>query len=373
MPRGGIGLPVKLHAEQLSNLGGAKLAAQHGALSADHLEYLDDDGRRGDGGGRDRRRASARRLLFSEGDAEAAGRGAAPRGRADRGRDRLQSRLLAAHLAASRHEHGGDAFRADGRGMSPRRDAERGTRARDSSPRSGTLEAGKWCDLAVWDVERPAELVYRIGFNPLHRRYRGEGVEDERHRAQARRCAACRLARHLSRRGALRSTRPAGPASAAAAETVAAIVAKGEPVYGINTGFGKLATVRIDAGGPCDAAAQHRALARGGRRRADARAGRAADDGAEAREPGAGRFRRAARNARPPRGDAGAGRHPRRAGAGLGRRVRRPCAARAYDGGDARRRRRLLRGRAACRRQRRSPTAGLTPIDARRRRKGWRS
>jgi len=36
-----LGLPVKLHAEQLSNLGGAALAASHGALSADHLEYLD--------------------------------------------------------------------------------------------------------------------------------------------------------------------------------------------------------------------------------------------------------------------------------------------------------------------------------------------
>ena len=34
----------------------------------------------------------------------------------------------------------------------------------------GTLEAGKSCDLAIWDIERPAELVYRMGFNPLHRR-----------------------------------------------------------------------------------------------------------------------------------------------------------------------------------------------------------
>ena len=31
----------------------------------------------------------------------------------------------------------------------------------------GTLEPGKACDLAIWDIERPAELVYRIGFNPL--------------------------------------------------------------------------------------------------------------------------------------------------------------------------------------------------------------
>ena len=38
----------------------------------------------------------------------------------------------------------------------------------------GTLEPGKWCDLAIWDVERAAELVYRIGFNPLaHRVWRG--------------------------------------------------------------------------------------------------------------------------------------------------------------------------------------------------------
>ena len=36
----------------------------------------------------------------------------------------------------------------------------------------GTLEAGKSCDLAVWSIERPAELVYRLGFNPLHARVR---------------------------------------------------------------------------------------------------------------------------------------------------------------------------------------------------------
>ena len=37
---------------------------------------------------------------------------------------------------------------------------------------TGTLEAGKSADLAIWDIERPAELVYRIGFNPLHARVR---------------------------------------------------------------------------------------------------------------------------------------------------------------------------------------------------------
>ncbi|MBE7204809.1 MAG: amidohydrolase family protein, partial [Parafilimonas terrae] len=34
----------------------------------------------------------------------------------------------------------------------------------------GSLEAGKRCDLAIWDIERPADLVYRMGFNPLHAR-----------------------------------------------------------------------------------------------------------------------------------------------------------------------------------------------------------
>jgi imidazolonepropionase len=36
---------------------------------------------------------------------------------------------------------------------------------------TGTIEAGKSADLVVWDIESPAELVYRIGFNPLHARY----------------------------------------------------------------------------------------------------------------------------------------------------------------------------------------------------------
>jgi imidazolonepropionase len=43
--------------------------------------------------------------------------------------------------------------------------------------RTGTLEAGKSADLAIWDIGSPAELVYRIGFNPLHARYfRGERI-----------------------------------------------------------------------------------------------------------------------------------------------------------------------------------------------------
>ena len=89
--------------------------------------------------------------------------------RADRDRDRLQSRHVAAHLAAPDHEHGGDAVPPDGRGgiAGVTREAARALGRLDEI---GTLEPGKCCDLAIWDIERPAELVYRIGFNPLHAR-----------------------------------------------------------------------------------------------------------------------------------------------------------------------------------------------------------
>ena len=41
--------------------------------------------------------------------------------------------------------------------------------------RVGTLESGKDCDLAIWSIEQPAELVYHLGHNPLHARiWRGQ-------------------------------------------------------------------------------------------------------------------------------------------------------------------------------------------------------
>jgi imidazolonepropionase len=45
-------------------------------------------------------------------------------------------------------------------------------RALGQLDQTGTLEAGKFADLAIYEIERPAELVYRIGFNPLWRRVR---------------------------------------------------------------------------------------------------------------------------------------------------------------------------------------------------------
>jgi len=166
------GLPVKLHAEQLSNLSGAALAARFGALSADHLEHLDEAGVA----------AMARagtvatllpgafyfmretRLPPIEG-LRRAGVPIAIGTDCNPGTSPLTSLLLAMNMGATLFRLTvaeclagvtRNAARALGRGDT-----------------IGTLEAGKRCDLAIWDIERPAELVYRMGFNPLHARVWG--------------------------------------------------------------------------------------------------------------------------------------------------------------------------------------------------------
>ena len=97
---------------------------------------------------------------------------------------------------------------------------------------------------------------------------------------------------------------------------------------------------RAHRGGRSGAAsAQHRALARGRRRRTRLGRDDAAHDGAEARQPRPGRFRRPAADAWPHRGDARPRADSGRPGARIGRRVGRSRAARAYGGGDDRRRR----------------------------------
>ncbi len=72
-----------------------------------------------------------------------------------------------------------------------------------------------------------------------------------------------------------------------AVDAVRARLDAGEALYGINTGFGRLAKTRIEAEELGPAAAVHRALARGGRRRTAVRCGGAPRDGAEGGEPGA--------------------------------------------------------------------------------------
>ena len=96
-------------------------------------------------------------------------------GVSDGARHRLQSGQLAADVAPAGHEHGRDAVPDDRGRMPRRRDAGRRRVRWVVLGETGTLEAGKWCDLAIWDIDRPAELIYRMGFNPLHRRvWRGQ-------------------------------------------------------------------------------------------------------------------------------------------------------------------------------------------------------
>ena len=163
------GLAVKLHAEQLSNLGGAALAARHDALSADHLEYLDADGIAAMA-----RSGTVATLLpgayyFTRehqlppvAALRAAGVPIAIATDCNPGTSPLTSILLAMNMGATLFRLTVDECLA---GVT--REA---ARALGLSSEIGTLEPGKSCDLAIWDVERPAELVYRMGANPLHAR-----------------------------------------------------------------------------------------------------------------------------------------------------------------------------------------------------------
>ena len=169
-----LGLPVKLHADQLSNLGGAALAAKFLALSADHLEHTDDAGAAA------MAKAGTVAVLLpgafyfiretqkppvesfrKHGVAMALGTDCNP------GSSPLTSLLLAMNMGAT-------LFRMTVAECLVGVTRE-GARALGAIGDTGTLEAGKSCDLAIWNIERPAELVYRIGFNPLHQRvWRGQ-------------------------------------------------------------------------------------------------------------------------------------------------------------------------------------------------------
>ena len=166
-----LGLPVKLHAEQLSNLGGAKLAASYGALSADHIEYLDEDGVKAlaDAGTTAvilpgafytirETQAPPIALLRKHGVPMAIATDVNP------GSSPLNSLLLALNMGCT-------LFR-----MTPEevlrgatQNAARALGLKDV----GIIKAGMRAELAVWDIKHPAELAYRIGFNPLHTRIFG--------------------------------------------------------------------------------------------------------------------------------------------------------------------------------------------------------
>ncbi|MFT3673010.1 imidazolonepropionase [Aestuariivirga sp.] len=166
-----LGLPVKLHAEQLSNLHGAELAARYGAISAEHLEYVDEAGVAalakagtvatilpGAFYTLREKQAPPIDLFRKHGVAMAVSTDMNP------GSSPLSSLLLAMNMACT-------LFR-----MTPEEalagatvHAARALRLTDH----GTLAAGKVANFAVWNASHPAELAYRIGFNPLHERIIG--------------------------------------------------------------------------------------------------------------------------------------------------------------------------------------------------------
>ena len=169
-----LGLPVKLHADQLSNLGGAALASEFSALSADHLEHTDGAGVTA------MARAGTVAVLLpgafyfiretTKPPVElfrAHGVNVALATDCNPGSSPLTSLLLVMNMAAT-------LFRMTVAECIAGVTRE-GARALGMLGETGTLEAGKSCDLAIWDIDRPAELVYRIGFNPLHSRvWRGQ-------------------------------------------------------------------------------------------------------------------------------------------------------------------------------------------------------
>lgn len=166
-----LGLPVKLHAEQLSDLGGAAMAAKHGAISADHLEYLGAEGIAA------MARAGTVAVLLPGAfytlretklpPVQALRDAGVPMALAtdcNPGTSPLTSLLLTMNMGAT-------LFR-----MTPSECLAGVTlhaaRALGLSDR-GAIAPGQRADLAVWDISHPAELSYRIGFNPLHARIVG--------------------------------------------------------------------------------------------------------------------------------------------------------------------------------------------------------
>lgn len=162
------GLRVKLHADQLSNLHGAKLAARFGALSADHLEYTDEEGVAA-------MAAAGTVAVLLPGAFYTLRETQSPPIAAFRthgvplavstdlnpGTSPLFSLLLAMNMAATQFRLTVEECLLG---------VTRHAAAALGRPDVGTLEPGKKCHLAIWNVERLAELVYRIGFNPLHER-----------------------------------------------------------------------------------------------------------------------------------------------------------------------------------------------------------
>jgi imidazolonepropionase len=170
-----LGLPVKLHADQLSNLEGAALAARFGALSADHLEHTSEAGAAA------MAKAGTVAVLLpgafyfiretkvppvalfrKHGVPMALATDCNP------GSSPLHSLQLVMNMGATLFR-----LTVEECLLGVTREAARALGRLD---RIGTLEAGKDCNLAIWDVGSPAELPYRFGINQLAGRvFRGAG------------------------------------------------------------------------------------------------------------------------------------------------------------------------------------------------------
>jgi imidazolonepropionase len=159
-----LGLPVKLHAEQLSNLGGARLAARYDALSVDHIEYLDDDGVAAIAGSntvavllpgafyylKEKQHppvAALRRHKVPIAVATDLNPGSSP----------VHSLLATMNMACVLF------------GLTPE-EALRGVTANAARALGftdrGVIARGLKADLVLWNAERPGDLAYPLGFNP---------------------------------------------------------------------------------------------------------------------------------------------------------------------------------------------------------------
>ena len=160
-----LGLPVKLHAEQLSNQGGAELVARYGGLSADHLEYLSPAGIAAMG-----KHGTVAVLLPGAfyflretklppvSGLRAGGVPMAVATDCNPGTSPLTSLLLAMNMACT-------LFR-----LTPQEALAGVTinaaRALGLQSRIGNLAVGRQADFVLWQIDQPAELAYGMGFNP---------------------------------------------------------------------------------------------------------------------------------------------------------------------------------------------------------------
>jgi imidazolonepropionase len=161
----GLGLPVKLHAEQLSDQGGAQLVARYRGLSADHLEHVSDEGIAA--------MAAAGTVAVLLPGAyyflretvappiaalRAAGISIALATDSNPGTSPMASILMAMNMACTLWR------------MTPQ-EALAGVTVNAACALGlqheiGTLEVGRRADFALWNIERPADLAYGIGYNP---------------------------------------------------------------------------------------------------------------------------------------------------------------------------------------------------------------